>query len=76
MWLTSRSGSKLRERITDSARRLGEQASDQYEQTSTRVAEAVDELTRKGQEIRDDLAGAVERGAREVEHRAKSARTR
>jgi hypothetical protein len=55
MWLTSRSGSKLRERITDSARRLGEQASDQYEQASTRVAEAVDELTRKGQPTLSDI---------------------
>jgi gas vesicle protein len=74
MWLAPRSA-ELRQRITDSARSLGEQASEQYQQASTRVGEAVDELTRKGQGVRDDVADAVSRGAHEVERYATAARS-
>ena len=63
MWLVPRLRSELRERMTDSARSLGNRASERYQQASTHVGEAVDELTRKGQDVRDDLAGAVARGA-------------
>ncbi len=70
MWLTPRSASELRKRMTDSARSLGTKASEQYQQASTRVGEAVDELTRRGQDVRDDVADAVARGAHEVERGA------
>ena len=36
---------------------LGERASDKYRQASTHAAEAIDELTRRGQDARDDVAG-------------------
>jgi gas vesicle protein len=75
MWLAPRLGSELRERVTESARGLGQRASEQYQQASTRVGEAVDELTRKGQAVRDDVAEAVARGAHEVERYATAAKS-
>jgi gas vesicle protein len=66
MWFAPRLTSELRERITDSARGLGQRATDQYQQASTRVGEAVDELARRGQDVRDDVADRVARGAHEV----------
>ena len=70
MWLAPRSASELRQRITDSAKSLAKRTSEHYQQTSTRVGEAVDELTQKGQDVRDDIAEAVASGAREVERYA------
>lgn len=75
MWLAPRSASELRQRVTDSARKLGQRASEQYEQASTRVGGAVEELTRKGQTVRNDVADAVARGAHEVERYAKAAKS-
>ena len=66
MWLAPRTASELRRRVADSAKDLSSRASEQYQQASTRVGEAVDELTRKGQGVRDDVADAVARGAHEV----------
>jgi gas vesicle protein len=74
MWLTPRSASELRERVTESARSLGQRASDQYRQASSRVSEVVDELTRKGEGVRNDVAAAVARGAQEVERYATAAK--
>jgi gas vesicle protein len=73
MWLVPRLRSELRERMTDSARSLGQRASEQYQHASTHLGDAVDELTRKGQGVRDDLAEAVVRGAHEVERYAVAA---
>lgn len=75
MWLAPRTASELRQRVTDSARDLGQRAADQYEQASSRVGEAVDELTRKGQSVRADIAGVVARGAHEVERYATAAKS-
>jgi gas vesicle protein len=75
MWLAPRSASELRQRLTDSARNLGERASEQYQQASAHVGEAVDDLTRKAQGVRDDVADAVARGAHEVERFATAAKT-
>ena len=75
MLFAPRSGSELRQRVTDSARSLGERASEQYQQASTRVGEAVDEITRKGQDVRDEVADVVARGAREVERYATAVKT-
>ncbi len=75
MWLAPRIGSELRERMTRSARNLGDLASERYEQATAHVGEAVNELTRKGQDVRDDVADAVVRGAREVERFATAAKT-
>jgi gas vesicle protein len=70
MWLAPRSASELRQRMTDSAKSLAKRASERYQQANTRVGEAVDELTQKGERVRDDIAEAVASGAREVERYA------
>jgi len=75
MWLAPRMASELRQRMTDSARSLGQRASEQYQQASTRVGEVVDDLTRKGQGARNDVADAVARGAHEVERFAVAAKS-
>ncbi|MGE5814907.1 MAG: YtxH domain-containing protein [Acidobacteriota bacterium] len=75
MWFLPRSASELRHRMSDSARSLGQRASDQYQKASTRTGEALDELARKGQGVRDDVADAVARGAHEVERLATAAKT-
>jgi hypothetical protein len=46
LWLAPRGASELRERMTHSARNLGERASERFQQVNARVGEAVDELTR------------------------------
>ena len=75
MWLAPRTASELRQRVTDSARSLGRRASEQYQQTTSRVGEAVDEIARKGQDVRDGVAEAVARGAHEVERYATAAKS-
>ena len=65
----------LRRRAAGSAKDLGRAASDRYHQASARVGDAVDEITRKGQELRDDLSDAVVRGAKGVERFATNAKT-
>jgi gas vesicle protein len=66
---------ELRKRASDSARSLGNAASDRYHQASTRIADAVDEIAKKGQGLRDDLSDAVVRGAQDVERYATNAKT-
>jgi gas vesicle protein len=75
MWFAPRLASELRERITDSARGLRRKASDQFEDATSRVEQAVSELTTKGQDVRDDVADAVARGAHEVERYAVAAKS-
>ena len=75
MWFVPRLGSELRERVTDSARSLGQLATEQYQQVSSRVDDAVGELSRKGQGARDEVAEAVARGARELERFATGAQS-
>ena len=67
MWFAPRAGSELRQQVTDSARSLGQRASEQYRQASTRLGEAVDQLAREGESVLDEVAEAVARGAHEVE---------
>ena len=71
MWLAPRTASELRQRITKSATNFGQRASEQYEHANARVGEAVDEITRKGEGVRDQVADTVARGAHEVERGAK-----
>src|SRR2546426_10253291 len=48
MWFAPRAGSELRQQMTDSARILGQRASEQYRQASTRLGEAVDRPNQQG----------------------------
>jgi gas vesicle protein len=75
LWLAPRAADEIRGRIKDSARNLGARAADQYDQASSSVGNAVDELARTGQGVRDHLADAVVRGAHQVEGFAKAAKS-
>lgn len=75
MLLAPRAVLELRKRATDSARALGETAADRYHQASTRVGDVVDEITKKGNGLRDDLSDAVVRGAQDVERIATNLKT-
>ena len=66
---------ELRRRLADSAKSLGETASERYQQASARVGAAAKEATNKGRAIRDNLADSVVRGAQKVEQYATAAKT-
>ncbi len=57
VWFAPRLTAEIRQRVTDSARRFG------------------NDLVTRGQDVRDDVAGAVARGAHEVERVATAARS-
>jgi gas vesicle protein len=46
LWLSPRVASELRERINESAKSVGQRASDHYQEASNRVGDAVEALTR------------------------------
>jgi gas vesicle protein len=75
MLFAPRLASELRQRVTDSATDLGNAASRRYQDVTTRVADVVDGVTTRGQAVRDDVADAVGRGAREVERVAMASKT-
>jgi gas vesicle protein len=75
IWLAPRAASELRQRVTDSAKKLTNRATERYHQVGTRVDAAVADLTKKGQSVRDEVAEAVGRGAHEVERLATAAKT-
>ena len=67
-----RPGSEIRERLTGSATDLGQAASRGYQRVSTRVADAVENVTERAETIRDDVADAIGSGQREVEQSAEA----
>ena len=67
MRIAPRAVAEARRAVTDSANMFRDEVADQYNKVSRRAAAAVDDLATKGQDARDDAAGAVARGAREVE---------
>lgn len=75
MWLAPGSAAALRERVTNTARTLGKNASDRYQQASARLGNSVDELARRGNDVRDEIAGSVAQGAHEVERLATAAQS-
>lgn len=70
MLLAPRAAAEIKARAMGSARHLGATATERYRDVRTRVTDAVDGLTRKGQGLRDDACDTVVRGARDVEHGA------
>jgi gas vesicle protein len=83
VYFAPRIGADIRKRVAASAKDLGDTASGYYDDVSTRVVEAVEELTAKGQEVRDAVADVVARsahevarGAREIERVADAAKAR
>jgi gas vesicle protein len=75
LWLAPRMAAEIRQRATDSARGLGQRASEHYRRAGVDLGEAVDQLTRKGQGIRDEVVEAVAHGAHAVERAATAARS-
>ena len=68
-----RLASEFRRRVTDSTTGLRNAASDSFQAVATRVADVVDrmadtadDVTRRGQAVRDDVADVVASGAHEV----------
>ena len=76
LWFAPRLAAEVRERLTGSARDLGQRVSDRYDQVTTRIANVATEVTRQGQDARDDVADAIAHSAHEVERFAKAAKTR
>ena len=66
---------ELRQRVRASATDLRQTASQRYREVSTRVAGVVDDVAARGQTVRDDIADAVSRGARQVEQIAMASKT-
>ena len=66
---------ELRQRAAAAAADLTDAAAHGYQQVTERIAGVADGLTAKGQAVRDDVADAVGRGAREVEHFAMASKT-
>ena len=71
-----RLASDLRKRVKAAATDLSDAASDGYQEVGARITGVVDGVTARGQEIRDDVADAVGRGAREVEQFAMASKTK
>ena len=67
IWLAPRLASALRQRVFDSTRSLGHRAAEESQRVGTRVGEAVDELVRRAQGGRDEVADAVACEADDVE---------
>jgi gas vesicle protein len=66
MYFGPKIGSEIRKRVTASAKDLGDTASEYYEDASTRVADAVEDLTSRGRKARAAAADVVARGAHQV----------
>jgi len=66
---------ELRQRAAAAAADLTDAAAHGYQQAAERIVGVADGLTAKGQAVRDDVADAVGRGAREVEHFAMASKT-
>ena len=75
VWLAPRLAAELRQRVADAAKSVGDRASEQYRQASARVADAADELVKRGNGVRDEVASAVAHGAHEVERVALAAKS-
>ena len=65
----------LRQRVVASANDLSHAASRRYQDVTTRVAGVVDQVAAKGQTVRDEVADAVGRGARQIEQIAMASKT-
>ena len=65
---------ELRQRVRTSAGDLREVAARTYEDTSTRIADAIDGIAARGESMRNDAADAVASGARQVEQMANASK--
>ncbi len=63
VWLAPRMRAEIRQRAADSASALGAKASGRYQAATRLAGDALDDLTHRGQRVRDDMADAVAHGA-------------
>jgi len=70
-----RLASELRHRVTASTTNVTRAASRGYQDVSSRIVGVVDGVTASGQAVRDGVAEAVGRGARDVERFAMASKT-
>jgi gas vesicle protein len=75
LWLAPRAASELRERLTDSARSLRNLAGQQRQRAATSVATMAEDMTRRAEGVRDNIAEAVAHRAHEVEDYATAAQS-
>jgi gas vesicle protein len=73
--LAPRFSAELRQRAISAAGDLSDAAAKRYRDAATSMGGAVDEVVKRGQAVRDDLADVVVRGARNVEQFAAAAKT-
>ncbi len=66
MYFSPKIGSEIRKRVAASAKDLGDTATEYYEEASTRVGDAVKDLTSRGRKARKAAADVVARGAHNV----------
>lgn len=66
MYFSPTIGSEIRKRVAASAKDLGDTAAEYYEEASTRVGDAVKDLTSRGRKAREAAADVVARGAHNV----------
>ena len=73
--LAPRAAAEAKRTLTDSANSFRDATTDKYGQARRRVVAAVDEVVAKSEGVRNDVADAIGRGAREVERVAVSVKT-
>lgn len=73
-WLAPQAAG-MRKRLGGGVRDLADRAREAYEGATARVGDTTDDLTKKGQQLRNDVANSVASGAHEVERMAKAARS-
>lgn len=67
--------SALGHQTADSLQRMGAAATDRYHEAGGRLGAVVDDVTAKGQDLRDQVSDAVIRGAKDVERFAENAKS-
>lgn len=72
LWLAPATAKELRRRMIASAKDLSNRTSARYEEASSSIGAAVGELARRGQDVGDDVAASVARGAHEVARTAQA----
>lgn len=72
MWLSPRVAAEIKGRAAETAKSIGDAASERCRDARLRVTDTVAGLSRKGQGIRDDGCDAVVRAAQDVEAGARA----
>lgn len=66
-WLAPRAAAEIKARAVDSVKQLGNVVSERYRDARLGVTDALDGVTRKGQDLRDGACDTVVRAAQDVE---------